>query len=259
MPAATFLMYHQLGAASVTEPRYVVSEAGFRAQLGRLKSAGYEVTSVGHALAQPIRQRPRVVVTFDDGAESDRTIAAPLLLEHGFSATFYVVPGLLGRRGYMTEVQLRELAGLGFEIGSHSLTHRYLSDLAAEALDEEVLGSRHRLEDILGRPVRHFACPGGRVSRAVVEAVQAAGYESLSTSRLGRNHAGTDRFNLSRFVVFRHTSLAQLEHACRGEGLLMRRLTDALLAVAKNALGNGAYDRLRRLALGGSPGTPAVR
>jgi peptidoglycan/xylan/chitin deacetylase (PgdA/CDA1 family) len=192
-----------------------------------------------------------VVVTFDDGAESDYTVAAPLLLEHGFGATFYVVPGLLGHAGYMTAAQLRELHAMGFEVGSHSLTHRYLTDVDAAALRDEVLGSKQRLEDLLGEPVRHFACPGGRVNRAVTAAVKEAGYGSLATSRFGQNGAATDPYRLARVAVFRHSTLAQFESVCRGQGLLARRMADTVLAAAKTALGNGTYDRFRRLVLGG--------
>ena len=249
MNGSPFLMYHGIGAASGRDDRYTVSEASFRAQLNYLHLSGYEVLSVGDALATLPRKRPRVVLTFDDGGETDLRTAAPLLLDHRFGATFYVVPGLLGQPGFMTEAEVRELAGLGFEIGSHSLTHVYLDDLDDVALATEVNGSRRRLEDLLGRRVRHFACPGGRCNGRVVAAVRAAGYESLATSISGLNPPRANPFQLRRLDVQRNTSLESFVRLCRGQGITERRVRELVLGTAKSVLGNGRYDRVRRALL----------
>jgi peptidoglycan/xylan/chitin deacetylase (PgdA/CDA1 family) len=244
-----FLMYHEIGDVPHAELRYTVSEPGFRQQLVDLAAGGYEVVGVGQALARPEGRRPRIVMTFDDGAATDHEVAALLLARHGFGATFYVVPTFLGRAGYMTQAQLVELADGGFEVGSHSMTHAYLSDLTDSRLESEVAGSKRRLEQILGRPVRHFACPGGRVSGRVRAAVVAAGYESLATSRTGVARTGADVFALPRVAMYRHTSAAEFGRICRGEGLFTRRLPEIARGFAKQFLGNHSYDRLRRLLL----------
>jgi peptidoglycan/xylan/chitin deacetylase (PgdA/CDA1 family) len=243
---AVFLMYHEIGDVAHAELRYTVSELSFREQLAELASGGYEVLSTGQAIARPQGRRPRVVMTFDDGAASDYEVAAPLLARHGFGATFYVVPSFLGRAGYMTEAQIVELAEGGFEIGSHSLTHAYLSDLTDSQLQPEVAGSRLRLEQILGQPVRHFACPGGRVSRRVRNAVIAAGYTSLATSRTGVARADADVFALPRVAMYRSNSAVEFARVCRGEGLFARRLPEVARGFAKQFLGNDSYDRLRQ-------------
>src|SRR5262245_4406196 len=120
---AVVLMYHQIGDAPAAERRYAVHAESFREQLAHLAAGGYEVVGIGQALAHPETRRRRVVITFDDGSASDYEVAAPLLAQRGFGATFYVVPGRLGREGSMTEAQVAELSRAGFEIGSHSMTH----------------------------------------------------------------------------------------------------------------------------------------
>src|SRR4051812_17342126 len=81
--------------------RYVVPEANFLVQLDHLRAEGVRGLSVGAALAgRPAGQRA-VAITFDDGCETDLLVAAPLLRERGFGATFYVVPGFLGRPGFL--------------------------------------------------------------------------------------------------------------------------------------------------------------
>jgi peptidoglycan/xylan/chitin deacetylase (PgdA/CDA1 family) len=132
------------------------------------------------------------------------------------------------------------------------MTHVYLDDLDTAALDREVSGSRARLEEILGRRVRHFACPGGRCNRAVVEAVQRAGYESLATSHVGLNRPTTDRFSLRRLAIQGGTSIESYARLCRGFGLTERLVREMVLTAAKSVLGNGRYDRMRRTLLKGA-------
>jgi peptidoglycan/xylan/chitin deacetylase (PgdA/CDA1 family) len=245
-----FLMYHVLGDEDLdADQRYVIASRDFAAQLAYLDGS-YEVQSVGGALATPPGVRPRVVLTFDDGNASDLEIAAPLLVERGFGATFYAVPGLLGRRGFLSVPQLRELARLGLEIGSHSMSHQYLTDLDDRRLEREVRGSKERLEDLLGRPVLHFACPGGRVDARVEKFVRAAGYASLATSHIGTNAPDTDPFRLTRVPVYGHTRLPEFARICRGEGLFQKRLVELGLGTAKKVMGNRGYERFRRFVLG---------
>jgi peptidoglycan/xylan/chitin deacetylase (PgdA/CDA1 family) len=65
-----------------------------------------------------------VVLSFDDAVLSHRTIAAPLLKEFGFAATFFVTHRWMAdRQNFMTWDQIAELHAMGFEIGNHSWTH----------------------------------------------------------------------------------------------------------------------------------------
>lgn len=251
-----FLMYHELGVpgrepaeASAGYRRYVVDRERFQAQVAWLRSEGFRGVSVGQAL-KPDEAARRVAVTFDDGSETDLLVAAPLLREAGFEATFYVTVGFLGRRGFLVPAQLRELAALGFEIGSHGLSHRFLSALPEGELRAELVRSREELERVIGAPVRHLSCPGGRWSPRVAEAAQEAGYASVATSRIGVNGPAADRLALARVAITRNTSLEAFQRICRGEGLWRGRLKDGGLGLAKRLLGNRAYQRLRGALLG---------
>jgi peptidoglycan/xylan/chitin deacetylase (PgdA/CDA1 family) len=251
-----FLMYHEIerpGVPTVESGggylRYVLTEADFREHIAALRRSGYTATAVGQALARRWPVGRRVVLTFDDGAVSDRLVAAALLNENGFGATFYVVAGFLNRRGHLSVSHLRELAGLGFEIGSHSMSHRWLSDLDTAGLRDEIVNSKDRLQQVLGAPVQHFACPGGRLSRAAVRLAREAGYLSLATSQLGLNDAGTDPFRLRRIAIHRGTSARHLLRLCEGRDLAFRRVREGLLHAAKAAMGNRRYDKVRTMLL----------
>ena len=256
-----FLMYHELETAgrplceeAPGYARYVVGREDFKQHLSHLQSAGLRGVSVGEALKEDesgsVKTR-RVCVTFDDGCETDLLFAAPLLKDAGFTATFYVTVGHLNRRGYMSESQLRELSDAGFDVGSHSMTHSYLHDLDDRRVREEVAGSKVRLEQLTGRRVAHFSCPGGRWDSRVARLAREAGYESVATSAVGVKTRASDPFKLSRVAVTRGTTADEVLRVSRGEGLAARRARVAVLDVAKRVLGNSIYERLRTAALGG--------
>ena len=247
-----FLMYHEIEAAGRalcdSEPgyvRYVVSEAALRHQLAHLQAGGYSGISVGQALAATLQHEPVVAITFDDGCETDALIAAPLLAQFGFKATFYVIVGRVGLRGYLSPAQLRELSAAGFEIGCHSMTHSYLDDLDDAQLRIELAEAKDRLEQIIHSPIAHFSCPGGRWSRSLARSAAEVGYESIATSRVGVNTPTTSRFNLARVTVMRDMDSAAFARIIRGEGLAARRARAGLLNAAKAILGNSAYERVR--------------
>jgi peptidoglycan/xylan/chitin deacetylase (PgdA/CDA1 family) len=252
--AIAYLMYHELeidGRPLCRNEqgyvRYVVRESEFRDQMNWLHGSGLHGISVSQALSNP--PPDSIVITFDDGCESDLTVAAPLLSKLGFGATFYITVGFLGRPGFMIPRQVRELSDAGFEIGCHSMTHSYLTDLDAEQLDREIVDAKARLEEMIGRPVHHFSCPGGRWSPTVAEVARRAGYQSVATSRIGVNHPQSDRFELARVVVMRDLPWTSFQDLCRGRGLWQRQLRTLVQTKSRQILGNALYDRLRSLIL----------
>jgi peptidoglycan/xylan/chitin deacetylase (PgdA/CDA1 family) len=246
-----YLMYHEIElpgrAMCQDEPgyqRYVVRNADFEAQMRWLKSEGWRGLPVSEGLASA--RLPGVVITFDDGCETDLLTAAPLLRELGFGATFYITVGFLGRPGFLTRAQLRELAELGCEIGSHSMTHAYLSDLAPQQLVREISDSRTELAQITGQSIDHFSCPGGRWNSQVIAEARQAGYRSVASSQAIANPTSPfEPFPLGRLAVMRETPLEEFRRLARGHGLWRIRFADSARSALKRALGNSAYDRLR--------------
>jgi peptidoglycan/xylan/chitin deacetylase (PgdA/CDA1 family) len=249
-----YLMYHELEVegrplcqSEQGYVRYVVRESYFREQMNWLQSTGFRGLSVSDALQK--KPDGGIVITFDDGCETDLTVAAPLLKKLNYGATFYITLGFLGRPGFMVPHQVRELSDAGFDIGCHSMTHAYLSDLNDSELHREIVEAKVRLEEIIGRPVHHFSCPGGRWSPRVAEIAREAGYQSVATSRIATNNSRSDHFQLSRIVVMRNSTLSSFQDICRGRGLWRSQLRTSLQTTAHQLLGNSLYDRLRGLIL----------
>jgi peptidoglycan/xylan/chitin deacetylase (PgdA/CDA1 family) len=245
-----YLMYHEIEVPSrplcqseAGYVRYVVTEKDFNDQLRWLQTCGIRGASLSQALAET--SQARIVLTFDDGCASDLLVAATLLQKYSFGATFYITLGFLGRSGYMVAAQVRELSDAGFDIGCHSKTHPYLDELDDSGLRREIADSKSELEDMIGRPVRHFSCPGGRWSPAVARVARESGYVSVATSRVGVNHPDSDPFRLSRIAVMRGTPLVDYQASCRGRNLWQRQLRDFVIGGARRVLGNAFYDRIR--------------
>lgn len=249
-----FLMYHELGLPGrepcQREPgytRYVVPQTEFLKQVQRLDEEGW--TGVGVGKATQSFGSNCVCITFDDGCETDLVCAAPGLKELSFGATFYITIGFLGGRGYLSETQVRELHTLGFEIGCHSQTHPYLTDVDDRRLEDETAGAKRRLEQIIGAHVEHFSCPGGRWDGRVLDAVKRAGFQTMATSRTGINYPKTDHFQLKRVAMLRTMNVEQATRAGRGEGLLQTRVKESMRERVRGMLGNSTYDSLRSLVL----------
>jgi peptidoglycan/xylan/chitin deacetylase (PgdA/CDA1 family) len=142
-----------------------------------------------------------VAVTFDDAFSSVLKRAYPILSSLGFPATVFVVTefaetgGRLHWRGLdkwavgdhaeelqsLTWAELQRLADAGWEIGSHTRTHPLLTQLADDALAEELRGSREACESALGRSCRALAYPYGDFDVRVVAAAAEVGYEAAAT------------------------------------------------------------------------------
>jgi len=127
--------------------------------------------------------KPPILFTFDDGRESNYTVAAPLLESFGGRGVFFVVPAFAecpddealafyrsrinpnSRPGDekwedwkpMNPAQIGELATRGHAIGNHTLTHERLAGLSPERLQTEIASSANKLASWTKKPVDAFA------------------------------------------------------------------------------------------------------
>ena len=250
-----FLMYHELELAGRTlcqsEPgyvRYILPLETFRAQISWLKQSGWRGVNVSEALRYS--GEPGVCITFDDGCETDLIAAAPVLREFGCNATFYLTSGFLGTPSYLSADQVRELDAQGFEIGCHSMTHPYLSDLTDPELKREIADAKLQIETILGHAITHFSCPGGRYDERALRTARQAGFASVANSQFYANSPSTNPYELGRVAMLRNLSLEDFADTCRGHGLWKKRLQHEARRGAQRVFGNRAYDRLRAVLLG---------
>ena len=173
------LLYHHIGYSFDEESIYYVAPELFDQQLNLLYQWGYQTISIellARAITQGAELPPKpVILTFDDGSESIYATALPIMQRYGFTGTAYIVYHYVGITHYMNADEIRALHAAGWEIGSHSLTHRDLTTRPDRQMDE-IVGSRRQLESLLGIPVLSFAYPFGAYDQSSLGYVHFAGY-----------------------------------------------------------------------------------
>ena len=207
------VIYHKLGPrpGGVRLKGLYLSEALFARQLEELREAGFTSGSLLECATKPAGKR--VVITFDDGyANALRHGLGPLACTH-FKAIQFLAADLLGKRNewdvplgetperMMDQTQVREWLAAGHEIGSHTLTHPYLTRLPPARAREEITSSRKKLQDTFVRPIDHFCYPYGDWNEAVRDMVMEAGYRTACTTMAGVNTAADSPFALKRFTA----------------------------------------------------------
>jgi peptidoglycan/xylan/chitin deacetylase (PgdA/CDA1 family) len=216
---AAFLGYH-----SVVEdgPQYLsLRPQTFERQLDVLVRAGYRggtrVDLRRLAAGERLDGR-RAFLTFDDGFADTVTAALPRMRERGFAGMVFVLPGHLDsgaplawpevageavrRPGTMRSLDWSmagELVEAGWEVGSHTMTHPRLPALSDEALRQELLDSRQRVAEALGR-CEMLSYPFGEWDERVAAAARDAGYDFAFTLPLGsqRRYA---RLSIPRLTI----------------------------------------------------------
>jgi peptidoglycan/xylan/chitin deacetylase (PgdA/CDA1 family) len=213
------ISYHAV-SSSWNSP-LAVPEPILEEQLLSLRDRGYEgyTFSRWQGLRAANELPPRsAVITFDDGYASTLK-AVPILRKMGFPGTVFPVvsfvdsgaplnwPGISHwleseHRDELRSLswdQLAELSALGWEVGSHTVTHQDLLQLDDADLRSELDESRAAISARLGS-CDAVAYPYGRADRRVAEASRRAGYTSGCT--LSRFHLVDEPLQRPRTALF---------------------------------------------------------
>ena len=124
-----------------------------------------------------------VAITVDDGGRSFVSRLADRLEARGWRGHAFMTTGMIGRPGFLTAADLREIDRRGHLVGTHSATHpQRFSACTWGRMVQEWVDSRARLEDLLGHAVVVGSLPGGYLSRRVAHAAAESGLRVLFTS-----------------------------------------------------------------------------
>ena len=99
-----------------------------------------------------------IILGFDDNRKGDFTYAKPILDKYGFKATFFIICGKTTDKGAMNWQDIAAMQRDGMDIESHTMTHKHLNHLSANALNFEIAGSKQCLASH-GYNVTSFAYP----------------------------------------------------------------------------------------------------
>ena len=198
------LGYHRVGAPS-RDHVPTVSAGAFERQLRCLARFGYRVLSLEKIADRLDRGEPlprrSAAITFDDGYEGTATIAWPLLKRFTMPATVFVTPTEVGRAGFMTWEQVAQVSREGMTIGSHTMHHSYVPLIPRERLSEELVSSKHLLEERLNRPIDFLSYPVGGFTPEAQAMIRQAGYRAACTTNRAASTRRIDLFALRRVKV----------------------------------------------------------
>lgn len=127
-------------------------------------------------------------MSIDDGSKEDIKIAK-LCLKYGVKAVFYWPVDMYGlsiQKGWDSlNPKDEEWIAQNFEIGSHTISHRYLTKIPQAEAFEEVIESRDILRSKYHQDINKFCYPRGYANEDIIIAVKEAGYNYARSTHIG--------------------------------------------------------------------------
>ena len=198
------LLYHSVSSGVNFDPSglFTVHPSIFENQMRILAKSTYvSFVSLRDGFKTISNKSLTVAVTFDDGHKDNLYTVASIMRKYRIPFTVFVSTSLSqnGVSEFLTAKEIRELSALpGVSIGSHGATHTHLTKLTKSELCDELISSKHYLEDITNKEVVSISYPHGAVDSNVREASINAGYKLGACSRFDINNKNVDPLLLCR-------------------------------------------------------------
>lgn len=199
----SILVYHTISSPAEALPGDIdISPERFERQLQWL-SRWKKVVRLYQTLRAPASER-LVAITFDDGFRDNLTVALPLLEKYNLPMTLFVTAGFLGKPGYLSYDELRDMASHPLvTIGAHGLRHLHFTRLEVHEARYELIESKRILEDVTGNSIELMAWPYGECDAQVERLSEECGYRASWSVWKGGNH----RHSLWRVPLGRNDNL----------------------------------------------------
>lgn len=188
---------------------YNVPPAEFSAQLDYLQEKGYTTVTLQDYMRVlhgkgTLPEKP-IILTFDDGYENLYTEMMPILIAHKMKAVVYVITNELGKPGYLTLEQVKDMQKRGIEIGSHTADHLSLKTLDDALRRYEIGASKIFLEWSGLQTIYSFSYPNGDYTPEIIEMLEEAEYLSAVTGDVGLNNIKSNPYLLKRVHIRKPT------------------------------------------------------
>ena len=188
---------------------YNVPVEDFQQQLDYLQEQGYTTISIRDYLRakKGLLQLPEkpIILTFDDGYESNYKELLPILEERGLKATIFMVTNDIGKDGYLSWQQLKDMEKRGIEIGSHTANHLPLTGMSLEEAREEVKLSKLLMEWNGMKTIYTLSYPNGKYTTDLEQMLKEEEYLAAVTGDAGLNTFDTDPYQLQRINIHHPT------------------------------------------------------
>lgn len=188
---------------------YNVPVEDFQQQLDYLQEQGYTTISIRDYLRakKGLLQLPEkpIILTFDDGYESNYKELLPILDERGLKATIFMVTNDIGKDGYLSWQQLKDMEKRGIEIGSHTANHLPLTGMSLDEAREEVKLSKLLMEWNGMKTIYTLSYPNGKYTTDLEQMLKEEEYLAAVTGDAGLNTFDTDPYQLQRINILHPT------------------------------------------------------
>ncbi|MFH1645826.1 MAG: polysaccharide deacetylase family protein [Candidatus Omnitrophota bacterium] len=201
------LMYHKIDN-NFMNSKLSVSPKSFEKQMRFLRKKNYNIVSLDKlkmllSSKLPI-PRKTIAVTFDDGYKNNYTAAFPTLKKYSIPATVFVVTDKVGRDGYMSWDDLKEMSENNIHIGSHTVSECFLPDIKdKEQLRKEIFDSRKIIRKKLPGQAEFFGYCSGGFNEEIRNLVIEAGYKGACATNPGKDYPKHDIYAMKRQRISR--------------------------------------------------------
>ena len=217
------LLYHQI----VPDREYETMDKNdsimpvkeFKKQMQMIADAGYQTISLDQLKKHISGEQPApdhsIVITFDDGYQSDYSLAYPILKSHGFQAESFIVTSFLNEEsGDPERLSSREIIRMKdvFGIHSHShglhtyeYNHNPLSELLTENLTWDTDLSLQTLEHKelkTKEDLDAYAYPYGKYDDRFMDILSFLQVDLAFTTEKGYVRPGCNPLSLPRFGMY---------------------------------------------------------
>jgi len=170
------LMYHDVYKKSP-------DETGFNSKGANLYKLSIDNFEKQISSLVNYKKNYEIRLTFDDGGISFHTIIAPILEKYGFKGFFFISTNFIGTKGFLNEIQIKDLSYRGHQIGPHSCSHpRDMTKLSDFQIYSEWKSSKKIIENILNKKVNIASIPSGFFNKKVVKIMSEIGIHNIYTS-----------------------------------------------------------------------------
>jgi peptidoglycan/xylan/chitin deacetylase (PgdA/CDA1 family) len=141
--------------------------------------------------------KPAFVVTFDDGY-SDLLKVRKLLKRLDIKPCLFLIADkskadrsvLDTNKSLLNKSDVNKLLDDGWEIGSHSLTHKKQEKIKERQLSDEISGSKDILEKEFKKKIDYYSYPKGYYTEKITQMVESSGYKlglSMDSKLISKN------------------------------------------------------------------------
>lgn len=144
----------------------------------------------------------KIILTFDDGNESDYIYALKELKKRNLYSYFFIIPKLVGTRNFLDWNMIKELRSNKMIIGSHSFSHKSMTSLDIRTTIYEMEKSKDIIENKLNEKINSFSFPYGNFDTKLIIAAKKIGYRKIFTSKHGISKKNDFYFKRNSFNKF---------------------------------------------------------